>query len=151
GLDGGPTALDVGSGLGGTFLFTPDDRYLITEGRDVIFTPLGFQGISKTAGAMIGRNLNWVEWDRDFPGALYHATFESIPVDQSVVMGLVQEARSFKDKEKSIEAEMRYQLAAELALRTDDALSCNDVCWHGTLGGFARVVLAAGEHAVALE
>jgi WD40 repeat protein len=151
GLDGGPTELEADSGSAGAPLFTPDHRYLITRGRDVVFTPLGFQGISKTAGAVIGRNLNWVEWNRYFLGSLYHATFESIPVDQSVASGLIREARSFKDDGKSGEAEIRYQLAAELALRTDDALSCDEVCRRGSLDGFARVVLAAGEHAVALE
>jgi WD40 repeat protein len=138
-------------------VFSSTGRVLLSGSADgaILYWKVGVESWKARARRLAGRNFEWGEWQEFMLGEPYHKTCPSAPIPFSVVDGVgldVQDraatALAAGALEKASEA---YTQAVEWALNMDDAVVCNNLCWQGSINGFAREVLPAGERAVLLE
>jgi hypothetical protein len=102
------------------------------------------------ARRLANRSFTWDEWRDSMHEQPYHKTCSSAPVPvpelEPFLDELKRQAASAPDK-----ASAAYARAVQFAVQTEDPLFNNNLCWEGSLDGFAGEVLAAGERAVSLE
>jgi WD40 repeat protein len=111
---------------------------------------VGAKSCLARARRLASRNFEWDEWQQFKKGERYHKTCPEAPIPRSVIDGNLAKGKSLASSAPD-EASAAYAEAAQLALQTEDAELNNKICWEGSLDGFGREVLAAGERAVRLE
>ncbi|MBZ0288752.1 MAG: WD40 repeat domain-containing protein, partial [Anaerolineae bacterium] len=105
------------------------------------------QNVSETGCRIAGRNMTWDEWTRFVGDVPYQRTCAEWPVHYSVIEALGREANVALTRGDSDAARDLYAQAAEWAVGSGAAGSSNDVCWFGSLNGFAEIVMPACEYA----
>jgi hypothetical protein len=104
------------------------------------------------------RNLTKSEWELYFTGQAYNTTCPDLPAHPSHAEAAAKQkaveaferSKSGRSKGDSRSAGAGYEQATAKAVETNDDALNNDICWEGTLDGFAKIVLSACEHAVKL-
>jgi hypothetical protein len=91
-----------------------------------------------------------LEWKRLFGNQPYRKVFQDLPVHPTVIEAELIRAKSAFSRGDVRTASSAYRQAVRWVVETDDPLLSNRVCWFGSMDGFARAVLPAGERAVAL-
>jgi hypothetical protein len=125
-----------------------------SEAGAVLRWDVSLESWQARACRLASRNFEWDEWQQFIKGERYHKTCKEAPIPDSVIQVIIKDNLA---KAKSLavsapdEASAAYDEATQLALQIENANLINNLCWDGSLDGFARVVLAAGDRAVLLE
>ncbi len=137
--------------------FSSDNQQLVSGCIDgtVIVWPVGDALLLDAARRCVGRNMSWDEWQQFLPDKEYRRTFKKLPIHPSVN---VKRAQKFLDdallyvfKNEMEQAKQAFGKSTELAVLTNNASLCSDICREGSIGGFALSVLDAGNRAVQLS
>lgn len=137
--------------------FSADDQFLVVWSGDVLspgqairLWPLSLDALVAEACARLPRNLTLEEWRQHMAGEPYRRTCPNLPSHVSVLVPLLDRAKSSAAAGREREARQRYDALAREADNTDDVAVANDVCWLGALDGAARQVLPLCERGVAI-
>jgi WD40 repeat protein len=132
--------------------FSADGNYLAAAvgGTDNIASETALFSLDapdalETACAIAGRNLTWDEWTRYMGDAPYRRTCADLPVHFSVIDNLGRKGNAAAAAGDTESARTFYSLATEWAVGSKAASSSNNLCWFGSIYGFADVVLPACE------
>jgi WD40 repeat protein len=138
--------------------FSHDGKYLATASGDILspgdnvvrvwrWRP---EDLIAEACSRLTRNLTWEEWHQYLGDEPYRKTAIRLAVHPSAVIGVADEAMSLVREGNTEAASLHYGRAVELAMQSGEPEVSNYVCWRGSLNGFPKIVLPAGEHAVNL-
>lgn len=139
--------------------YRPDQSTIaITDGRQtVLWWPeagifpnpdLPPESHAEAACRIAGRNMTLGEWQQAMGETPYRKTCDDLPIHSSVIQSLVDEGKVQAQSGASGAAEELYAQAVRLLMDSWDAGLANDVCWFGSLYGFAETVLPACDHAL---
>lgn len=103
---------------------------------------------AEAACRIAGRNMTLDEWQQAIGEAPYRKTCDDLPIHSSVIQALVDEAVAQAQAGANGAAEELYAQAVRLLMDSRDAGLANNVCWFGSLYGFAETVLPACERAL---
>jgi WD40 repeat protein len=132
--------------------FGPGNDELVTSGGDkVSFWSLGLPDLVRKAEAAAGRNFTWDEWARSFPGKEYTKILPDLPVDASVVSGVLEQAHLQLLKHDTQKARQLYDTAAKWSQDIADPAVSNDVAWKGATDNMAAAVFPAAEAALQMD
>jgi WD40 repeat protein len=123
-------------------------RILTWGGGSVRLWTLDLAEMLGLAQLAVGRNLTWGEWVQAEGSKRYQKSFADLPVDHSVIDGLLEQAGTATLAGDRKAAASIYRDLVKWSVETHDPGLCNKVCWQGSLDGFPEIVLSAGEHAV---
>src|SRR5262249_26873192 len=134
-----------------TVAFGPDGRTVVTGAFDgqVLQWDVSIDSWMAQACSKANRNFSEEEWVRVSPGASYERICPQLPIDTSLVNKTLERAKAAGMAQEAV-ASLLYAQAAEQATETEDSVLNNQVCWFGSIDGFARIVLPACERAVTL-
>ncbi|HEX2906750.1 MAG TPA: WD40 repeat domain-containing protein, partial [Phototrophicaceae bacterium] len=104
----------------------------------------------ETACNLAGRNLTLTEWQAYFGETTYQRTCAELPAHQSVIQDVVDRAETAGAVGDLETAKSAYALAAEWLVGAEYPDLSNNVCWFGSLYGFAETVLPVCEKMVEL-
>jgi WD40 repeat protein len=133
--------------------FSPDGKTLASAGWEssIILWDVNLVDWQALACRKANRNLTLDEWQRylgeDEP---YRITCPSLPVEQDALQSWHQQAQDYLNGGDSSRAARIYTQAVQSVAASTDAFPNNNVCWWGSLDGFAQIVMPACERAVAL-
>jgi hypothetical protein len=96
------------------------------------------------------RNMFSVEWQQYLPDEPYRMTCPGMPADASGAKQIADLARSQRDAGQTDEARTTIGDAVTWIVASGDPSLNNNLCWGGSLDGFAAQVMPACEQAVAL-
>lgn len=122
-------------------VFDPDGSRLVSAGSDVLVWDLSPERWLERAGAIACRNFSEEEWSRFLPDEKYHPTFPQ---------GLLTQAHEAAVKANFQAAEVAYRDLTTWVSKSRNAELNRQVGVWGILDGFAPVVAAACENAVAV-
>jgi WD40 repeat protein len=122
-------------------VFSPDASRLVSAGSEVLVWDLSLERWLERAGSIAGRNFTEEEWSRFLPDEKYHPTFPQ---------GLLMRAHEAALEGKSQAAEAAYRELTQIVSKSKNADLNRQVGVWGVLDGFAPVVAAACEKAVAM-
>jgi WD40 repeat protein len=135
--------------------FSPDGTMLAAGlgsvdgvANQTVLLQLNAPDVPQTACLIAGRNLTWEEWKRYVGDESYQRTCADWPVHYSVIEALGRDANVALQSGDTDAAEQLYARAAEWAIGSGAARSSNDVCWYGSLNGYAETVMPACDYAV---
>jgi len=103
------------------------------------------------ASATAGRNLTMDEWKQYFPQQPYSKTCDVFPASPEAIEEELGRAHLFALNGDAAEAEAAYRQVVQWAIENDDAALCHTIARRGISDGFAGIILAAAERAVALD
>jgi hypothetical protein len=130
-------------------VFLADGKHALRlENGAILVHTLSRTSIESKAAAYMGRNVRWEDWQGEFEGRPYAKLFPDFPSHVSVTLAYLQQAKMAVQAKRSDDARAAYQAAAQWAAESGDPYVANEVCWSGSLDGFATFVLSAGEFAV---
>jgi WD40 repeat protein len=136
--------------------FSPDGKLLAAGigstdniAHETLLFNLDTPDVDATGCLMAGRNLTWDEWSRYVGDIPYQRTCPDLPVHFSVIEALGREADAAFQAGDDEAAKNYYAQAAEWAVGSQDARSSNNVCWYGSLNGYAETVMPACDYATA--
>jgi WD40 repeat protein len=123
--------------------FTPDGHWMASsaDSGELAVWELNTSTLFYRACQVAGRNLTQEEWSRSFGVEDFHIT---CPVAKAM------EADALALSGDRVGAEQLYRAALKAAIEAEEPLTANEVCWLGSLDGFAALVKAACEQAVQL-
>ena len=131
---------------------SPDGRWLAADSADgtVYLWDLAVGDWTALACRTAHRNLFAAEWQQFLPDEPYHPTCPDRTIPGGVMAQAPDLARSLVRDGRADEAQA--VIAEELAwvVATDDDAANNELCWFGSLDGFAAQVLPACDRAVSL-
>lgn len=128
----------LAAGVGGTDALAHETDLFHLEAPNVV----------ETACTIAGRNMTWDEWTRYVGDVPYQRTCPDWPVHYSVLEALERQANAAFVAGDSDGAQTLYAQAAEWAVGSQAARASNNVCWYGSLNGYAETVLPACDYAV---
>lgn len=97
------------------------------------------------------RNMFSVEWQQFLPDEPYRMTCPGMPADASGAKQIADLARSQVDAGRTDEAKTTIGDAVTWIVASGDQSLNNNLCWGGSLDGFAAQVMPACERAVSLD
>ena len=132
-----PDGKNLAAGVGGTDSLAHETDVFRLDVPDVV-----------ESGCLIaGRNMTWDEWTRYVGDVPYLRTCPDWPVHYSVIEALGRKANAAVAAGDDEAAKTYYAQAAEWSVGSQDAQSSNNVCWDGSLNGYAETVMPACEYA----
>ena len=96
------------------------------------------------------RNLSGLEWQQFMPDEPYQLSCPDQPIDPSGIYQLTKLARSQQAAGNSDQARTIIGDGLKWVAASKDGTANNNICWLGSLSGFAAQVMPACEQAVAL-
>jgi WD40 repeat protein len=144
----GDVVADEESSAEGSMLSPQGDELATWGGETVKFWSLRLPELVRKAQIAAGRNFTWDEWARSFPGQEYVKLFPRLPVDRSVVSGILEQAHLELLRHNSKNARHLYEIALNWSEELGDPSASNDVAWKGATDNMAVSVATAGETAV---
>ena len=99
---------------------------------------------------LAGRNLNGLEWSQFMPDEPYQLTCPDQPIDMSGIYQLTMLARTQKAAGNVDAATTTISDGLKWVTASKDFLADNQLCWWGSLSGFAGQVMPACEADIAL-
>jgi WD40 repeat protein len=135
--------------------WSPDGTRIVTASADgtariYVVRIDGPGGLVELACARTGRNLDYWEWAEYVGDELYYPTCPNLPPPASALRGLLENAEAIAEEGDLEKAETFARHAFQLAVEVEEPWASNQVCWSGSIGGFAEIVLPACEQAVEL-
>jgi WD40 repeat protein len=123
--------------------FTPDGHWMVSSADDggVSLWRLNTSTLVFRACQVASRNLTKEEWDRSFGAEKFHITCPAAKAMEADALALAGD---------QVGAEQFYRAAVEAAIDAQEAKTDNQVCWSGSIDGFAALVKAACDQAVQL-
>jgi WD40 repeat protein len=103
---------------------------------------------AEIACQIAGRNLTWDEWTRYIGDVPYQRTCPELPIHYSVIDALGRQANAADLAGNTDAAQAFYEQAAEWAVGSGAAGPSNNLCWFGSLNGYAEAVMPACDYAV---
>jgi WD40 repeat protein len=122
-------------------VFSRDNKKLYSGGKDglIMQWDVDIEKLKLNAISAAGRNLTKKEWGKYLPKQKYMKTHPS---------PLLLEADLLKLKGKQMEAKELFREIVEMTKMSDDSQLLNDICWYGSIDGYADIVMAACDRAV---
>jgi hypothetical protein len=132
--------------------FSPDGKALAAGSWDtkIILWNTALNSWKANACQVASRNLTYAEWQQYLPGQPYHFTCPDLPVSDYSIEEFANLAKDALAAQDTTTAQMAYQKALRQLEDTQGASLHNQVCWYGSIDGFAEMVFPACEKAVAL-
>lgn len=128
--------------------FSPDGETLAAGGPDgVVLWDLGPDSWQAVGCARAGRNLTEIEWLQYLEGEPYRVTCPSVSAEVAIASPAEQGERAPATAEA---AAAKIEEAVRLVVQSGSPEDNNAMCWKGSIGGRAHVVLPACERAVEL-
>ncbi len=129
----------------GDFRLMESTRMLFVVGRALQTVPiLDRERMMVRLAACIGRNMSWGEWVRSGMSEPYHKTFDSLPVDSSVLAEMAQRLAAGEKKPAGCDVPQIIAWAAE----ADIPELGNEIAWALATRGEGELSLAAAELAL---
>ncbi len=117
---------------------------------EAFYLNINFDIYLQNLKSKINRNFSWNEWHELFPDKPYSKLFQDLPGDNTVIAGLIEEAKNLNEKGNNKEANNIFRLAKKYAFESGNPYSFNRVCWNGCLYGFYREVYELEDSAIKL-
>lgn len=132
--------------------FGPDGAEVISgdENGDVIVWNLDATSWQAQACALAHRNLTSEEWSTYLPETSYRQTCPDLPLTPYALAEAFARAESARLAGQNARAADIYTRTVRWALTSQSANVSNNVCWFGSVDGFADLVWPTCERAVAL-
>ncbi|MCP4540074.1 MAG: hypothetical protein GY832_23295 [Chloroflexi bacterium] len=135
--------------------FSPDGRWLATGSRDntVRLWTLSLDELIELSCLSAGRNLTYEEWQWYVRqgNELYQKTCDSLPVSSTAIDEAISQAEDSAVAGNTDTASLMYEQAQQWADEISVAWYHYEVCWSGSVYGFAQVVITSCDRAVELE
>jgi WD40 repeat protein len=152
------TGQSVGLPLTGPTVWIPsldissDGKWLAAASPDGIHVwDLSVEDWESLACGIAHRNMFSVEWQQFLPDEPYRMTCPDMPADASGAKQIADLARSQVDAGQTEEAKTTIGDAVTWIVASGDQSLNNNLCWGGSLDGFAAQVMPACEKAVSLD
>ena len=150
-----PVVLSGHENLVTSVAFSPDERWLSTGSRDgtARLWTLSLDELIELDCLSAGRNLTYEEWQWYVRQSdeLYQKTCDNLPISITAIDEVISQAEdSFFEGDTEI-ASLMYEQAQQWVHEIGDASYHHEVCWSGSMYGFAQVVMTACYHAVESE
>ncbi len=132
--------------------FSPDGAQLVgVDGEGSIYVwDMVVTHWESLACGIAGRNLSGLEWQQFMPDQPYHLTCPDQPIDMSGIYQLTMLARTQKAAGNVDAATTTISDGLKWVTASKDFLADNQLCWWGSLSGFASQVMPACEADIAL-
>ena len=129
--------------------FTADGNFLMTGSADKTARIWHWRpkDLLELACNRLTRNLTPKEWEEYFRDESYKKTCPDIAVDFAEWIDYAKEIAGYGKKHK---ASQIYHRIVDWAIESDDCIVCNQICWYGSIDGYAKVVMPACNQAVEL-
>jgi len=123
--------------------FTPDGRWLAStaDNGSSVFWQIDMPSLLARACEIAGRDFSESEWKQFFGDDPFRVTCPGAAANDADALALGGD---------SAHAEELFEKAVRAAIQTNQAQEANQVCWLGSLDGFATIVKPACERAVEL-
>jgi WD40 repeat protein len=123
--------------------FTPDGHWMASSADvgEVAVWELNTGTLFYRACQVAGRNLTQEEWSRSFGVEDFNITCPVAKAKEADALALAGDR---------VGAEQLYRAALKAAIEAKESVTANEVCWLGSIDGFAALVKAACEQAVQL-
>lgn len=141
-------------GLGGPIAFDPNGQALAAIAGyppHIVFLDIGLARWEARACSIANRNFTLNEWQQFIGNQPYRRICPQLPEPDSVIEEMLEQAHTAAGRGDTNIAENDYKQAAQWAVETSNPIVNNYVCWYGSIDQFAKKVMQACEHAVALE
>ncbi|MFN8458546.1 MAG: WD40 repeat domain-containing protein, partial [Anaerolineae bacterium] len=127
---------------------SPNKHWLISgsPGEGIRLWTLPFEDLLQKACRGVGRNMTNEEWNVYFPGQDYQPICSEFSVPDTVRQAVFQKI----DQTPASKKETAYATAVTWVVKTSDVEFNHDLCWRGSLDGFAATVLPTCERALIL-
>jgi WD40 repeat protein len=129
---------------------SPDGHWLASVGSNNVIRvyDLSIQAWQKLACQVVRRNLYGPEWQQFLPDEPYRLTCPDLPADGQGIQQAVNLATARRKAGIEAEAKMIVFDTLQWVLATNNDNNNNELCWQGSLNGFAAEVLPACDEAV---
>ena len=133
-------------------VFTGDGQNLLSVGSDglVWLWNINVNDWKSTACTIANRNLTYDEWQQYLPDKAYQFTCPDIPIASSGVGEYTDLAEAALAANDQATAELAYSTATEKLTGSNQPENFGEICQHGSLDGFANIVLPACNTAVSI-
>jgi WD40 repeat protein len=135
-----------------SFSFSPDGNTLIsaTKSNSIKKWNVGIASMIDSGCIFASRNLSYYEWQKYIPDVPYRLTCPDLPLDLNIVDDYLKLAQDAKNAEDQKTAENIYSHLMEKNSTSSDGEISNNICWFGSLDGFAEKVKTACDQAISL-
>ena len=131
---------------------SPDGKWLAAASPSGVHVwDLSVDDWQSLACGIVQRNMFSVEWQQYLPDEPYRMTCTSMPVDASSAKQLADLARRQFDAGQTDEAKTTIGDGVTWIVASGNPAINNNLCWGGSLDGFAAQVMPACEKAVAVD
>jgi WD40 repeat protein len=132
--------------------FSPDGTRLVGVGGDgsIYVWNMVMKDWESLVCGMARRNLSGLEWQQFMPDEPYQLSCPDQPIDSSGIYQLTKVARSQQAAGNADTAKTTIGDGLKWVVASKDDGANNNICWLGSLSGFAAQVMPACDRAVAL-
>ena len=133
-------------------VFTADGKSLITAGYDGVawLWNIDTETWQSQACEIANRNLTYNEWVQYISSKAYHFTCPDLALTDSGVKEYVELAKSALVANDLSTVELAYSAVMEKLSGSNQSVYYGEICQHGSLDGFADIVLPACNTAVSM-